>query len=94
MAASAPAAQGLLTTLPQRPSFPMNEDGWRFGKIVPEDGMGPVRRLNETLKLSRVLQLSKLEGMVPVRKLRERSTSVMEGSVEISHGIIPVRELL
>ncbi|KAK8593040.1 hypothetical protein V6N12_045129 [Hibiscus sabdariffa] len=35
---------------------------------------------------------SKFEGIVPVSKLRERSTAVIEGSVDISHGIIPPME--
>lgn len=61
---------------------------------MPDEGIGPVRELKLTLKFSRVEQLLKLEGMIPVREFSERSTSVIEGSVEISQGIVPVREFL
>ena len=61
--------------------------------MVPEEGMGPVKRLKETLKVSKVLQFSKFEGVVPERKLWERSRSVIEGRAEISQGIMPVSEL-
>ncbi|KAM1505740.1 hypothetical protein ACFXTO_001693 [Malus domestica] len=86
-------SQGFPKTPPHNPLFPKNDDGWRFGKMEPDAGIGPVNKLNETLKLSNVLQFSKLDGIVPERKFRERSRSVMEGKAEISHGIMPVREL-
>ncbi|TQE05651.1 hypothetical protein C1H46_008784 [Malus baccata] len=44
--------------------------------MEPDAGIGPVNKLNETLKLSNVLQFSKLDGIVPERKFRERSRSV------------------
>ena len=43
--------------------------------------------------ITKTVRLPKFEGMDPVRKLWERSTSVIEGMVEISQGIIPVSEL-
>ena len=63
------AAHGFARILPQSPSFPENDDGCKFGKIEPAEGIGPVNKLKETLKFSNVVQLLKFEGMVPVRKL-------------------------
>lgn len=57
------------------------------GKI-PEEGIGPVGELKQTLKLSRVIQLLKLEGIILVRLFCERSTSI-KGMDDIS-GIIQV----
>uniref|UniRef100_A0A2P2KUQ8 Uncharacterized protein n=1 Tax=Rhizophora mucronata TaxID=61149 RepID=A0A2P2KUQ8_RHIMU len=90
---SASAGQGLAMAPPQRPSLPEKEDGCKLGNIEPDSGIGPVRKLYDTSKLSRVLQFSKLEGIAPVRKLWERSTAVIADSVEISGGIMPVSEL-
>ncbi|KAI4318091.1 hypothetical protein L6164_025899 [Bauhinia variegata] len=78
-AARVSAAHGFARIAPHKPSLPENEDGCKFGKIDLEEGMGPVRRLKETLKFSRVLQLLKFEGMVPVRKLWEREVDVCGG---------------
>jgi len=50
-----------------------------------------VRLLKLILKFSRLMQLLKVEGIGPVRMFCERSSSEIEGMVEISSGMVPVR---